>query len=119
MQTFVVSGPKTFVMFAPQHSHSIMAKGRECSHCHASEIFQKVRSGNTPLTWMEQGKIRYTTGVIPVADGVQWNIVFQDRRDDAWVPIESAPDPGIHYAGFGSPLSKEQMERLSSPQRIR
>lgn len=37
MQTFVVEGEQTFLMFAPQHSHSIMAKGRDCSECHATE----------------------------------------------------------------------------------
>jgi hypothetical protein len=38
VQSFVVKGKKTFLMFAPQHSHSVMAKGRTCKDCHATEV---------------------------------------------------------------------------------
>ena len=119
MQTFVVSGPKTFLMFAPQHSHSIMRKGRACGECHASEIVRQVRKGEVNLMWLEKGEVKQTKGVIPVADGVRWNIVYQDNQKGKWVPIEDAPAPGLHYASFGTPLSKEQIDDLAKPQQER
>ncbi len=117
MQSFVASGPKTFLMFAPQHSHSIMNEGRTCDQCHATDIVNKVMNGNMLLTWLEQGEVKNTEGVIPVADGVRWDLVYQDYQDGKWIEIKDAPDPEIQYAGFGSPLSKEQMKGLATPQR--
>ncbi len=118
MQSFVVGGPKTFLMFAPQHSHSIMGEGRTCTQCHASDIVQQVRNGSVRLTWMEQGEVKNIQGVIPVTDGVRWNLVFQDYQDGKWIQIKNAPAPELQYAGFGSPLSSDQMKSLATAQKM-
>jgi hypothetical protein len=119
MQTFVVPGPKTFLMFAPQHSHSVMAKGRTCGQCHASDILKQVQEGSINLTWLDKGEIKQMKGVIPVAGGVKWGAVYQDFQSGKWIPLENAPAPELHYAGFGTPLSKDQIDRLAKPQKER
>ena len=43
MQTFVVPGKKTFLMFAPQFSHSVTKNGRRCEECHATEAAAEAR----------------------------------------------------------------------------
>lgn len=117
MQSFVASGPGTFLMFAPQHSHSIMREGRTCDQCHATDSVKQVQNGNMRLTWLEQGEVKNTQGVIPVAGGVQWDLVYQDYRNGKWIEIKDAPDPKIQYAGFGSPLTTEQINSLAIPQK--
>lgn len=117
MQTFVVDSNKTFLMFAPQHSHSIMAKGRECDECHASRILQQVKKGKIKLTWLKDGKLDNLKGVIPVGENVTWEMVYQDRKDGQWVTIEKPLAPKLHYAGYGKPLTSEQMKKLLQPQK--
>ena len=117
MQTFVVEHDKTFLMFAPQFSHSVMNKGRKCEECHATETVKQVQKGQVNLTWMENGEMKHIHGVIPVGDGVKWNFVPQDRENEKWIPIENPAKPVLHYAGYGTPLSKEQLKRLSKTQR--
>jgi hypothetical protein len=114
-QTFVVPGNKTFLMFAPQNSHSIMKQGRKCDDCHGTEIVKKVQNGKLKLTWLENNELKNVKGVIPVADGVTYDCVYQDFRDGKWIPIENPPAPMIHYAGYGSPLSKDQLKKLAIP----
>jgi hypothetical protein len=115
MQTFVVSENKTFLMFAPQNSHSIMKEGRKCDECHATEIVKKVREGKLSLTWFENNNLKNVKGVIPVVDGVIYDSVYQNYKDGKWIPISNPPLPMIHYAAFGEPLSKEQLKKMSIP----
>lgn len=115
MQTFVVQGNKTFLMFAPQQSHSIMKDGRKCEECHATDIVKKVQEGKLSLTWLENGNVKNVKGVVPVVNGVIYDAVYQDYKDGKWIPIENPPLPVVHYAGFGEPLSKEQLKKLSLP----
>ena len=119
MQTFVVPGPKTFLMFAPQHSHSVMAKGRTCSECHATDILKSVRKGSVSLTWLDKGEIRQVKGVIPVTGGVKWGAVYQEYKAGKWIAMDNPPEPELHYAGFGTPLTNDQMDRLAIPQKER
>ncbi len=115
MQTFVVSDNKTFLMFAPQNSHSIMKEGRRCDECHATEAVKKVKEGRLSLTWFENGNVKNLKGVIPIVDGVTYDSVYQDYKEGKWIPIDNPPSPLIHYAGFGEPLSKEQLKKLCIP----
>ena len=117
MQTFVVKENKTFLMFAPQFSHSVMDEGRKCEECHATETVKQVQKGQVNLTWMENGEMKHIDGVIPVADGVLWKFVSQDRENGKWVPIENAAEPVLQYASFGTPLSKAQLKKLSLTQK--
>lgn len=112
MQTFVVKGAKTFLMFAPQHSHSIMKKGRDCGDCHGSQILQEIQTGTVRLTQLEDGKLQNIKGVIPVADNVNWEMVYQDREQGKWVPLSNPAKPKLHYAAYGKPLTKDQIHKL-------
>jgi len=112
MQTFVVDNNKTFLMFAPHMSHSVMKEGRKCEECHGTEAAKQVQDGKITLTWLENGKVQNLKGVIPVADGVNYQCIYQDREEDKWVPVENPDEPVIHYPAFGEPLSKEQIENL-------
>ena len=112
MQTFVVAGNKTFLMFAPQHSHSIMAKGRKCDDCHATKILQQLKKGKLKLTWLQNDKLENLKGVIPVFENVDWEMVYQDRKNGEWVPINNPLAPKLHYAGYGEPLTSDQMQKL-------
>ena len=112
MQTFVVKGDKTFFMFAPHMSHSVMKEGRKCEGCHGTKVMKDVQSGKVKLTWLENGKVMNLKGVIPVVKGVDYQCIYQDRKEGKWVPIQNPSEPIYHYAAFGEPLSKEQLDKL-------
>ena len=112
MQNFVVGADKTFFMFAPHMSHSVMKDGRKCDGCHGTETMKNVQKGKVTLTWLEEGKVRNLKGVIPVVQGVDYQCVYQDRREGKWIPIKNPAMPIYHYAAFGKPLSEEQLKRL-------
>ena len=116
MQTFVLPDNKTFVMFAPQFSHSVMKTGRACQECHVTEAVAQAQSKTVKLLWLDQGEVRQATGAIPVASGVKYGLVFRDYKDGKWSVISNPVEPRIHYASFGEPLSEAQLERLSEPQ---
>ena len=67
-QSFVLPDHKTFMLFAPQFSHSIMKEGSKCEACHATETVKKVMQGELTLSWLEDGKVQNLKGAIPVAD---------------------------------------------------
>ena len=68
---------------------------------------------------MNQDKVEQVKGVIPVVEGVQYNSVFQDFKDGKWTPISNPEDPKVQYVGFGSPLSKEQLDNLLKVQKTK
>ncbi len=115
MQTFVAPGDKTFLMFAPQNSHSVMKEGRKCDECHGTEIVRNIQRGKLSLTWLEDGSVKNVKGVIPVVNGVIYEAVYQNYKEGKWIPIENPSIPGMQYAAFGEPLSTEQLKKLSMP----
>ena len=117
MQTFVVPGNKTFMIFAPQFSHSVSKQGKKCEDCHNNSNVEKINSGTINLTWLEDGKVEQVKGVIPVVDAVKYNSVYQNYNNGNWTPIENPPDPKVQYVSFGTPLNKEQLKKLSIPQK--
>jgi len=117
MQTFVVPGNKTFLMFAPQFSHSVSKAGKRCEDCHANTNVNKVKEGTINLTWLEDGQVEQVKGVIPVVNGVKYNSVYQAFKDGKWTPIENPEKPVVQYVGFGTPLSDEQLNKLLKPQK--
>ena len=114
MQTFVTSG-KTFMIFAPQNSHSVMKDGRKCTDCHGIENVKKVQNKKIVLTWLENGELKNEKGVIPVVDGVAYDCVYYNYKDGKWIPIKNAPKPLLQYAGYGNPLSETQLKKLAMP----
>ncbi|MGB9773300.1 MAG: hypothetical protein ACP5JH_04515 [Bacteroidota bacterium] len=117
MQTFVVPGNKTFIIFAPQFSHSVRKEGAKCEECHGTNNVKQVLKGKIDLTWLEKGKVQQTKGVIPVADGVQYNSVYQNFENGTWTPISNPAAPKVQYVGYGSPLTKEQLNKLARQQK--
>lgn len=115
MQNFVVPDNKTFLIFAPQNSHSIMKEGRKCGDCHGTDNVRHVQSGNIRLTWLEDGEVKHVKGVIPVVEDVKYECIYQNYKDGKWIPIENPTEPGLQYAGFGTPLTKGQLKKLSMP----
>lgn len=116
MQTFVAPGDKTFMIFAPQFSHSVKKEGDKCEDCHGSANVKKVAAKEINLTWLENGAIVNTKGIIPVVDGVTYNTSFQNHKNGVWTPIENPVKPKLQYVGFGTPLSMEQLEKLEKTQ---
>lgn len=115
MQTFVAPGDKTFLIFAPSHSHSITKRGRLCSDCHGNENVMTVKKGKIRLTWLDGGKLSNLKGVIPVVPGVDYDLIYQNHKEGQWTPIKDAPKPILQYVGFGQPLSREQLNKLAKP----
>lgn len=115
MQTYVAPGNKTFMMFAPQNSHSIMKEGRKCGDCHATEIVKQVQNGKITLTWLENKEVRHVNGVIPVAEGTAYDCVYQDYQNGNWIPIVNLPAPKVQYAGYGTPLTRKQLKKMAVP----
>jgi hypothetical protein len=113
-QTFVAPGDKTFLMFAPQNSHSIMKDGRKCTDCHANENVRHAEQGKVNLIWLENGEVKHLKGMVPVVENVTYNAVYQNYVDGKWVPIEN-PKPLLQYVAYGSPLSAEQLKKLAMP----
>jgi hypothetical protein len=116
MQTFVTKGNKTFLMFAPHMGHAVTKEGRACDACHGIETMKDAQQGKIRLLWLEDGKVMNRKGVIPVVDEVDYECVYQDLKDDNWVPIENPLEPVRHYAAFGKPLTKEQLAKLAKVQ---
>lgn len=116
MQTFVARKNRTFLMFAPHMSHSVMKEGRPCEGCHATPIMQDAVKGSIRLTWIENGKVVNLKGVIPVVDEVEYVCAYQDLKEGQWVPLANAEKPLRQYAAFGKPLTKEQLEKLAVKQ---
>jgi len=113
MQSFVVKGNKTFVIFAPQHSHSIMKEGRKCKDCHDTEVLKEIQQGTLKLTWLdEKGMLKNIKGVIPVVEGVKYEGVYFDYKNDKWIPINNPEKPLMQYVGYGKPLTKEQLNKM-------
>ncbi len=114
-QSFVANG-KTFLMFAPHMSHAVMRQGRDCDGCHGTETMQQAKQGRVRLTWLENEQVVNLKGVIPVVDSVDYLCTYHDLVDGKWKVISQPPKPGRQYAGFGKPLSKQQLESLNTVQ---
>jgi len=115
MQTFVVGKNRTFLMFAPANSHSIMKAGRPCDACHATETVEALKSGQLTVTRLVEDETVQVKGVIPVVRGADYKFVYFDFQDGQWAPLENPAEPLLHYAGFGEPLSEDQFGKLVEP----
>ncbi len=112
--TYVYKG-RTMITLAPTFAHSIVKQGRTCADCHDSAIVRAIAAGTfRPVTWAN-GSTAATPGVIPVVDPLAWGLPFFDRRDGAWVPLEGATVPIVHFSGECSPITPEQLAKLATP----
>ncbi|MDD3472337.1 MAG: hypothetical protein PHS86_06110 [Syntrophaceae bacterium] len=85
MQTFLSLPNKTFLMFAPHMSHSIMKEGRKCDGCHGiPSMIQAQKNKAIKRTRMENGKVTNLKGVVPVVKGVRCECAYLDLKDGKW-----------------------------------
>jgi hypothetical protein len=112
--SYVYQG-KTMITFAPWFSHSVTKEGRPCEACHAAPLVREAAAGRVRAFWWEDGAVSGAKGVIPVVDGVRWDVAWLDRADGKWIPLADPPAPLVNYSGWCSPLTREQLERLAKP----
>ncbi len=111
MQTFVYQN-KTFIVFAPMFSHSIMREGRDCSQCHNTEIIKNIRKKKFFPIEYKQNSVNNIKGVIPIYENMEWNFIYFNFINGEWSLIGNPEKPLIQYAGYGSPLKEDQLKRL-------
>jgi hypothetical protein len=116
MQSFVAPGDKTFLIFAPQFSHSVMKNGSKCEECHSTKIIKQILREKIDLSWFEGGKEQNLKGIIPVVSGVRYNCVYQNYDNGVWTPISNPPIPEVQYVGYGFPLTNEQVKQIAKLQ---
>ena len=107
---------RTMITFAPVYYHSIKKQGRQCKECHDSKIVRDIKDrAFKPVRW-EKGAMKNVEGVIPVVDGMMWNLVYLARKDTAWIPLTDPAEPLLNYSGYCTPLTHEQFGKLSKAQ---
>jgi len=112
--TYVV-GKKTMITLAAYFSHSVRKVGRTCAECHDSTIVREIKADTfAPARW-QGGEVVSVKGVIPAVAGMAWRFPFFDRREGAWVPLADAEPPLLNFAPYTTPLSREQLDKLSRP----
>lgn len=111
---------KSFVVFAPFHSHSVTSEGRTCGGCHNNKFAQARNQGSDiVVTEWVAGAIKHATGVIPVTDGgmrfqyVNLTNPTAPPAERVWEPVKTTSD-GVQF-GFCTPLSATQTALLSAP----
>jgi hypothetical protein len=103
---------RAMITLAPTFSHSITREGRKCRDCHGTKIVRDLASNTfVPVRW-ENGKATNVQGVIPVLEGMKWNVPYLNYENGKWVPIETPVEPLLNYSGFCTPLTREQFAKL-------
>ncbi len=114
IQTFVVGKNRTFLVIAPYFSHYITKKGKMCSECHGTKIVKDIQKNNSlTITWIENGKLNNIKGMVPIVEGVKYKNAFMRYKNGKWIPIKNPKEPLVQFAGFGKPLTKEQLKKLA------
>ena len=114
-QTLIGKG-KTFVAYAPYFTHSVMKEGRKCNACHGSEhVKTMLEAKAVQITDFVDGKLVPAKGVIPlVPDKIKWTWLDMGENKP-WTKMENPPEPVVQFAGYGKPLTQEQLEAMSEP----
>jgi hypothetical protein len=112
-----VHGNRTMITVAPTFPHSIAAEGRKCQACHATANVRRVKAGELELFSWRDGEAVSATGVVPVIEGMKWNVVFLGRAGGQWSPLEKPEPPLVNFSGYCTPLSREQLSDLERAQR--
>jgi hypothetical protein len=116
--TYVYQG-KTMMTFAPSFPHSIQKGGRQCRECHDTKIVQEIKKGTFRFVRWENNTIRNIEGVIPVLDGMKGDLMYLDRKDTMWIPLQNPSEPLLNYSGYCTPMTPEQFEKLTHSQGTR
>jgi hypothetical protein len=103
---------KKFLVYAPYFSHSVQKKGRECADCHGNAAAALMKEGKpVPVMELKDGKVVHWEGVIPAVPEML-SYAYFNKVDDKWVPIKNDLPATVQFAGYGKPLSKEQLKKL-------
>jgi hypothetical protein len=105
---------KNFIAYAPQFTHSVVAQGRGCPECHASEAVKLLAKGQkVPVVAYKDGQVVPWKGVVPAAAGkLEW-VFLQKQEGGGW-----APQPGPvkeQWTGYATPLREDQIKRMVKP----
>jgi hypothetical protein len=111
-----VYGNRTMITLARGFQHSVTRQGRRCEACHASANLRHVLKGDLELFGWADGGPRGAQGVVPVVEGMKWNVAYLGRSGERWVPLAEPARPLINFSGSCSPLSADQVEKLRRPQ---
>jgi hypothetical protein len=103
---------KAMISFAPAFPHWVMKEGRNCEECHDTQIVKDIKKNKFYPVVYEKGELKNVKGVIPVLDGMKWNLVYLNYEEGKWIPIENPGEPLINYSGYSSPLNLEQFKKL-------
>ena len=113
LQAFVLPGDKSFLMFRPFHSHTIMKQGRKCEACHGSAVLGQAKEGQVILNRSEKGAVQQIKGIIPVLEKGSYQLMVEKYSNGKWSPVLNPSPPKIQYAGFGRPLTENQVGKLA------
>ena len=114
-----VYGNRTMVTVAPSFSHSIKKEGRVCADCHNTKIARDIKADRfKPLRWVKD-TMQNIAGVVPIVDGMKWDLVWLTRENDKWTPLKKPETPMFNASATCTPLTKEQLEKLLKPQGVR
>ena len=106
---------KTMITFAPGFPHAVTKDGRKCDECHNTRIIEDIKKNRLYPVVFEKGEVKNITGIIPVLDGMKWNLVYLNYENEKWVLIDRPAEPLIDYSGYCSPLTPEQFAKLEKP----
>lgn len=115
IHTFVFQN-KTMITFAPSFPHWVMKQGRDCEACHHTPLLQAMKKSTFKPVVFIDGKFQNVTGIIPVREGQKWNFDFLNYENGRWVPIDNPAEPLINYAGYCTPLTVDQLNKLEKAQ---
>jgi hypothetical protein len=118
---------KTFAAIAPYYSHSVTKKAVDCDDCHDSAAIQEYdRTGRIrAVQWNpDTAKLEHAEGILPVppdyADSLRFDFVDWDgvsrnpQGNPVWTFLRSGADRVQMIYAYGTPLTREQMEKLGA-----
>ncbi|NDV18195.1 hypothetical protein GO013_02025 [Pseudodesulfovibrio sp. JC047] len=116
LQTLVGPDNYPFVTYVPYLTHSIMAEGRTCEQCHATEAVSALAKGEKYAPGIVQdGKLSFKKGVIPlVPDLLDWP--FLEKKKGAWVPFTPINKPMVQLGVYAEPFNTDELKKMNTKQ---
>ncbi|MBI5583868.1 MAG: hypothetical protein HY892_08585 [Deltaproteobacteria bacterium] len=112
LESWVLPDGKTFMAFAPDGSHGIGKTGRKCGECHASPWMFQAQKGKVNLSWIEKEELKKGKGLVPVVEGVIYDLVHQKFENGKWTPLEAAGPATVQFAGTGGPVAENHFRKM-------
>ncbi len=105
---------KKFILYTPYFTHAVKEKGKDCVECHANSAMKLIEEGKSvPMMAFKDGKAVNWKGVVPVVpEKLDW--VYLNKVGDKWIPIDNDAAAKIQFVGYGTPLTKDQLEKLAT-----